>query len=528
MLRTLTVLWWTASCQEFNITQDPSCLLQIQPGRYGEASGSPTCASSASWTQQLFVEPRPALAFCRSNQGATGKLPAAASVSAIWGPFDRGSAERQLRLDVFYPNTPSSKHSSRLRPHLRSGRLGVAVECQPHSSGTAKHYHKLGAGWAQRCEHRHLVPSAAVSVGCLQLCLRRDVLGVNLETFPEGKNCDDTFGGCLKLGGNLLLFRPQAVAPDFEFQTFQWQGTSWFLIPSANLTSPETALTPSFAVDGQHLVVFTATIASGPVRTIPVLSVYEWTGNSWPEPVNFTNFTSLVSQPIQLPVAFSKHLLVQSREYLQKTHRSGTICSFTNKVAARGRRQVYGQEVGETSPQGNFIDGADISSSGKAILTGVSRNVRRVFLFERDADGIWGPTQTLVFNETATADDGAVGIGDTAAVVTYFPTESGFDYWLQLHCTDNSDAFLQVLVLPALPTCTPCTLPKVVCCSPLVALAVQAMQAGVESLPRSESFEGFPCSWCMRACVRACVRTFLIGWRVLDVGSRGKVEENRV
>ena len=49
-----------ASCQEFNITQDPSCLLQIQPGRYGEASGSPTCASSASWTQQLFVEPRPA------------------------------------------------------------------------------------------------------------------------------------------------------------------------------------------------------------------------------------------------------------------------------------------------------------------------------------------------------------------------------------------------------------------------------------------------------------------------------------
>ena len=107
-----------------------------------------------------------------------------------------------------------------------------------------------------------------------------------------------------------------------------------------------------------------------------------------------------------------------------------------------------------------------------------------MFLFERDADGIWGPTQTLVFNETATADDGAVGIGDTAAVVTYFPTESGFDYWLQLHCTDNSDAFLQVLVLPALPTCTPCTLPKVVCCSPLVALAVQAMQGGVDCMFR--------------------------------------------
>eukprot|EP00439_Symbiodinium_sp_Y106_P055211 s1733_g7.t1 len=36
---------------------------------------------------------------------------------------------------------------------------------------------ELLARGSQCCEHRHLVPSAAVSVGCLQLCLRRDVLG---------------------------------------------------------------------------------------------------------------------------------------------------------------------------------------------------------------------------------------------------------------------------------------------------------------------------------------------------------------
>ena len=249
---------------------------------------------------------------------------------------------------------------------------------------------------------------------------------MNLETFPEGKNCDDTFGGCLKLGGNLLLFRPQAVAPDFEFQTFQWQGTSWFLIPSANLTSPETALAPRFAVDGQHLVIFTATtatIASGPFRTIPVLSVYEWTGNSWRGTVNLTNFTSLVSQPIQLPVGVavdgSYMLAVLAESSPQRNY------MFIYEQSGGSWEEVYGQEVGETSPQGNPIDSADISSSGKVILTGVSRNVRRVFLFERDADGIWGPTQTLVLNETATADDGAVGIGDTAAVVTYFPTGTG-------------------------------------------------------------------------------------------------------
>ena len=245
---------------------------------------------------------------------------------------------------------------------------------------------------------------------------------VNLETFPEGQNCD--IAGCLKLGGNLMLFMPQALAADFEFQTFQWQGTSWFLIPSANLTSPETALAPRFAVDGQHLVIFTATIASGPFfRTIPVLSVYEWTGNSWRGTVNLTNFTSLVSQPIQLPVGVavdgSYMLAVLAESSPQRNY------MFIYEQSGGSWEEVYGQEVGETSPQGNPIDSADIASSGKVILTGVSRNVRRVFLFERDADGIWGPTQTLVLNETATADDGAVGIGDTAAVVTYFPTGTG-------------------------------------------------------------------------------------------------------
>ena len=50
---------------------------------------------------------------------------------------------------------------------------------------------------------------------------------VNAETFPDGGGCNNPFGGCLKLGGNLMVFRPGLDSiTDNEFQTFQWQGTS--------------------------------------------------------------------------------------------------------------------------------------------------------------------------------------------------------------------------------------------------------------------------------------------------------------
>ena len=59
---------------------------------------------------------------------------------------------------------------------------------------------------------------------------------LNLETFPEGAQCSAKFGGCLKLGGNLMVFRAATDGTSRPFQTFQWQGAGWSLVPGANLT----------------------------------------------------------------------------------------------------------------------------------------------------------------------------------------------------------------------------------------------------------------------------------------------------
>ncbi|CAE7890066.1 unnamed protein product [Symbiodinium necroappetens] len=96
---------------------------------------------------------------------------------------------------------------------------------------------------------------------------------VNLEVFPKGNDCFND-GGCLRLGGNLMVLRPEAATDDV-FQTFQWQGASWSLVPTANLRSPPHEAQPSLAVDGQRLILFTFTRSATPtLRTVPVLSLH--------------------------------------------------------------------------------------------------------------------------------------------------------------------------------------------------------------------------------------------------------------
>ncbi|CAE7662689.1 unnamed protein product [Symbiodinium sp. CCMP2456] len=205
---------------------------------------------------------------------------------------------------------------------------------------------------------------------------------VNVETFPEGESCENR---CLELGGNLMVFKPLAGSADRELQTFQWQGASWSLIPTANLTRPP-GLGLRFAVDGQQLVLFTYTVKAFAflARGMPLRHALEVLQESSPR----RNFIFIYEQ------------------------------------SAGFWAEVYRQEVGETDRAGsNFVDDVDISSSGKAIVVEVSADLRRVFLFERGADGIWGPTQTLVLNDPGTVGGTGVGIGGTDAVVTYFVPE---------------------------------------------------------------------------------------------------------
>ena len=59
---------------------------------------------------------------------------------------------------------------------------------------------------------------------------------VNIEEFPAGQDCQFTGSNddCLKLGGDLMVLRTALGG----FETFQWQGTSWSPVPTANFTNP--------------------------------------------------------------------------------------------------------------------------------------------------------------------------------------------------------------------------------------------------------------------------------------------------
>ena len=48
--------------------------------------------------------------------------------------------------------------------------------------------------------------------------------------------------------------------------------------------------------------------------------------------------------------------------------------TFQGSLLIPLKRQVYRQEIGEPSPTGNFLDAADISSSGKAVVFSDSRS----------------------------------------------------------------------------------------------------------------------------------------------------------
>ena len=59
-------------------------------------------------------------------------------------------------------------------------------------------------------------------------------------------------------------------------------------------------------------------------------------------------------------------------------------------------------------------------------ISKVSQDIARVLIFERGTDGIWGPTQTLVRNNSIAV--ASVGISATAAVA--YSANSGTLYFL--------------------------------------------------------------------------------------------------
>ncbi|CAE7446930.1 unnamed protein product [Symbiodinium sp. CCMP2592] len=237
---------------------------------------------------------------------------------------------------------------------------------------------------------------------------------VNLVEFPAGIECQfaATDDDCIKLGGDLMVFRSATTALG-GFETFQWQGTSWSLVQTANITNPPGVAPFRFAVDGQRLVLTTVTIDGG---IVPIVYVYEWTGSSWNGPS--ANFTPQNAAVIGNVAVEGNYILT----VLTTTDGSLTTLAYVHEYNAGSWEEVYSQVLGDQNETTNEIQDADISSTGKAVAAVVtSGNQRIVNFFEKGLDNLWGPTQTLVASNVR--PDAAVGISETAGLVTGFEVD---------------------------------------------------------------------------------------------------------
>ncbi|CAE6968313.1 unnamed protein product [Symbiodinium sp. CCMP2456] len=225
-----------------------------------------------------------------------------------------------------------------------------------------------------------------------------------------------------------MVFR-SATATLGGFETYQWQGTSWSLVPTANITNPPGVSTFRFAVDGQRLVLTTAIINAG---IVPVVYVYEWTGSTWNGPS--ANFTPQNAAIIQNVAVEGNYILT----VLFTTDGTGTLLAYVHEYNAGSWEEVYSQVLGDPNATINDIQDADISSTGKAVtvvIAGVQLVPEQAFLiseatndnrritkfFEKGLDNVWGPTQTLVVDNTRAQS--AVSISGTAALSTGFESD---------------------------------------------------------------------------------------------------------
>eukprot|EP00439_Symbiodinium_sp_Y106_P035758 s457_g4.t1 len=97
MWRMSSLLCWMASCQKFNLTQEPSCLLQLAP----QAEPDPTCISSSQWTEQFFVEPQPPPVPERGSHWTSAALKGTVALMS-WSQFVTGQPAIVPALALIY------------------------------------------------------------------------------------------------------------------------------------------------------------------------------------------------------------------------------------------------------------------------------------------------------------------------------------------------------------------------------------------------------------------------------------------
>ena len=237
--------------QSVQSSPDTSCILQFSTAHQNLDSSDPDCSSSADWTEQLRVT---------ALNSTVGRLTRISTSSG---------AEGDTSLMAWSPDSGTVPGDVLVFGYSAS----AGWEVQANLTEVASQNVTLRFSWAELTA----LSSEKIVVAA------QNVVEMSTHTFKYdgaswvflGQQSFPFFSFLLALGGDLLVLHASGLV----FQTFQLQGSSWSLVPTADIHLGSTNF--QLASDGRTLAI------QGMELDSP-LFVYRWAGDSWSNVANFS------------------------------------------------------------------------------------------------------------------------------------------------------------------------------------------------------------------------------------------------
>ncbi|CAE7333144.1 unnamed protein product [Symbiodinium microadriaticum] len=378
--------------QSVQSSPDTSCILQFSTAHQNLDSSDPDCSSSADWTEQLRVT---------ALNSTVGRLTRISTSSG---------AEGDTSLMAWSPDSGTVPGDVLVFGYSAS----AGWEVQANLTEVASQNVTLRFSWAELTA----LSSEKIVVAA------QNVVEMSTHTFKYdgaswvflGQQSFPFFSFLLALGGDLLVLHASGLV----FQTFQLQGSSWSLVPTADIHLGSTNF--QLASDGRTLAI------QGMELDSP-LFVYRWAGDSWSNVANFSATGFGVGVDVDGGYIIASWVIIADTRGLETAiyEDQGGLWSEVFRI--------------DSDPRVQFARVLGISSSGKAIVDCASAvGCSGITILEVSSNGTWGVTQTIDYVQSASERLPSGAISAISLVVAEWIMP---DLWMQWDFLDldNDHAF---------------------------------------------------------------------------------------
>ncbi|CAE7824082.1 unnamed protein product [Symbiodinium necroappetens] len=399
--------------QSVQSSPDTSCILQFSAAHQNLDSSDPDCSSSADWTEQFRVT---------ALNSTVGSLPGASTFSGVEG---------DTSLMAWSPYGGTVPGDVLVFGYSAS----AGWEVQANLTEVASQNVTLQFSWAEltALSSEKIVVAAANVVENLEFVMSTHTFKydgaswvfLGQHSFPSIHN------RLLALGGDLLVLYVRQPS-GLVFQTFQLQGSSWSLVPTADIHLGSYSF--KLASDGRTLAIQRMELDS------PVF-VYRWSGDSWSNVANISEPTA-----IGVGVDVDGDYIIASWVIIADTTRLETV--------------IYEDQGGlwsEVFRIDNDLSGVQfmvrgISSSGKAIVDcAFAVGCSGITILEVSSNGTWGVTQTIDYVQasfSARAPSGAISAISLAVAEWIVPAGRRESVGRIFGCNGTSSTSTTTMPLP--------------------------------------------------------------------------------